>query len=354
MFEHLEEVARERDVARQPLREEGIDLHEPNGDVDAGPVDAADTLQALPELVPADDVGAPQLEEAAHHIVALDGLRKVLRQVFGPDRLDALAAAADDRGHGRQPCELHERRQDAAPRPEDEARPEDHVGDARSLHLLLVLPLRSVVGHEILRLLARAEGAHVHEAPNPGVLCSSEEIARALDHDPLELLAPALPDRYEMNDRVDAGDGGSQALRVGDVALGQVASPRRGLCCPAQVTNETAHGEAAAAQLVDDVAAHEAGAPRDEDQPVGSFLVASLPFFRSRLAPRAAEIAAYGEEKEAGTSRFPGALPPPARRRLKSSPLWQSFASTSRGSARAGPGTSSRCHRCRTASVQAR
>jgi hypothetical protein len=111
----------------------------------------------------------------------------------------------------------------------------------------------------------------VHEAPNADILCGSEEIARALDHDPLELLAPPLPDPYEMNDRVDACDGIAEALPVRDVALDELASPGRELPSPAQITDEAAHGQVAATQLVDDVASDEARATRDEDQLAGSF-----------------------------------------------------------------------------------
>src|SRR5439155_12489631 len=113
------------------------------------------------------------------------------------------------------------------------ARPKDPIRERRALDLPFLLRLRPVVRHELLRLLARAEGAHMHEAPNADSVCGSEEIARALDHDPLELLAPALPDPDEMNHRVDACDGTAQALRVRDVALDELAAPGRELRSPA-------------------------------------------------------------------------------------------------------------------------
>ena len=39
----------------------------------------------------------------------------------------------------------------------------------------------------------------------------------------------------------------------------------------AGITDEAAHGQAAAPQLVHDVSAHEAAAPGDQDHPAGSF-----------------------------------------------------------------------------------
>jgi hypothetical protein len=111
----------------------------------------------------------------------------------------------------------------------------------------------------------------VHEATNPGILCSGEQIACSLDHDSLELLTPALPNRDEVDDRVDAGNRGSETRRIGEVALRQLATPGREPGSPAGITHEAANGQVAAAQLVHDVAPHEACASRDQDQPVGSF-----------------------------------------------------------------------------------
>ena len=62
-----------------------------------------------------------------------------------------------------------------------------------------------------------------------------------------------------------------EARRIGEVALRQLATPGRELGSPAGITDEAANGQVAATQLVHDVAAHEARAPRDQDQPVGSF-----------------------------------------------------------------------------------
>src|SRR5439155_14286475 len=59
VLEHLQEVSREWDVARQSLRQNGVDLHQRHRDMEAGPADAANAFQALPELVPAHDVRTP-------------------------------------------------------------------------------------------------------------------------------------------------------------------------------------------------------------------------------------------------------------------------------------------------------
>ena len=109
------------------------------------------------------------------------------------------------------------------------------------------------------------------EPADPCVARSREQVARAVDHDPLELLARALPDRNEMDDRVDSRDRAAQALLIRDVALGELAAPAGQLRGLTRIPDEAAHGQVTAAQLVDDVATHEAGAPRDEDQPAVSF-----------------------------------------------------------------------------------
>ena len=110
---------------------------------------------------------------------------------------------------------------------EDEARPEDHVLERRGRDGLLHLPLRVVVGDEVLRLLARAEGAHQHEAAHARLLGGRNEVGGALLHHPAELLGSALPDRDEVDDRVAALDCRAQARGVGHVALRRARSPRQ-------------------------------------------------------------------------------------------------------------------------------
>ena len=92
-----------------------------------------------------------------------------------------------------------------------------------ALDRLLHLPLRAVVRDEVLRLLARPERAHEDEASDAGVLRRGEQVARALRHDPLELLLLALADRDEVHDRVDALDRALQARRIGHVARDELA-----------------------------------------------------------------------------------------------------------------------------------
>ena len=75
----------------------------------------------------------------------------------------------------------------------------------------------------------------MHEAPNAGVSRSSEQVAGSFDHDPAELLTPALADRDEMNDRVNPCDRTAQARRMGHVALDELAPPRRELGSTTQI-----------------------------------------------------------------------------------------------------------------------
>jgi hypothetical protein len=86
----------------------------------------------------------------------------------------------------------------------------------------------------------------VHEASNAGGFRGGQEIARAADHDPLELLAPALPDRNEMNDGVGPVDCPRQALGIGHIALDELTAPGRELGSPRQIADEAAHGQIAA------------------------------------------------------------------------------------------------------------
>src|SRR5688500_9571075 len=50
VLEHLEQVARQRDVAREPLRDERVGAHHRHRHVHRRPADAERTLQARPEL----------------------------------------------------------------------------------------------------------------------------------------------------------------------------------------------------------------------------------------------------------------------------------------------------------------
>ena len=116
---------------------------------------------------------------------------------------------------------------DAAVAPEDEARPEDHVLKAGRLHVELLLPLRAVVGNEILGLLGRPERAHQDETLGSGAC--GEQVSRALDHDPLELLGLALPDRDEVDDDVLARRGPAQAVGVRHISLSRLLAAEPGL-----------------------------------------------------------------------------------------------------------------------------
>ena len=195
--------------------------------MDARAPESAHALQLHPELVPAHSVGAAQLEETVHNIVPRGRLGKVGGNVVDPDRLDALAAAADDRRDRREARELHEGRQDAAVRAEDETRTKDDVGNTRRAHQLLRLPLRAEVGDEVLRLLARPECAHVHEPPHAGLFRCREQVPRPVHHDPAELLVAPLPDGDEVHNGLRARNRAPQTRRIGDVPLSQLRTQRR-------------------------------------------------------------------------------------------------------------------------------
>ena len=85
---------------------------------------------------------------------------------------------------------------------EDEARPEDHVLEPRRLHVLLHLPLRAVVGDEILRLLVAPSADISTNRRTPASLAAATQVARPLLHHALELLGLAGDDRDEVDDGV--------------------------------------------------------------------------------------------------------------------------------------------------------
>src|SRR5207249_234993 len=136
---------------------------------------------------------------------------------------------------------------------------------------LLHLPFRPVVRNEVLRLLGGPERAHVDESPHACPAGSGEQVACPLNHDPLELLRPALADGHEVDDRIGADHGSGEARRIRDIALDELTTPAAELGRFASVAHEAADGQLAAAELVDDVASHEAGAARDQDHPAVSF-----------------------------------------------------------------------------------
>ena len=90
----------------------------------------------------------------------------------------------------------------------------------------------------------------------------------ALDHDPLELLLLALADRDEVDDRLDALDRTPEAVRVGHVALDELAAERPRAFFG--LAHEGAHVLPAGEQRVHDVAPDESRAAGDEDHFAGS------------------------------------------------------------------------------------
>src|SRR5205085_7952447 len=172
--------------------------------------------------------------------------------------------------HRGETCELDERRENSAVRAEDEARPEDDVRDPGGCDELLRLPLRAVVRHEVLRLLARAERAHVDEAFDARGLRRRQKVARTVHHHALKPLLTSLPNGNEVDDRVAPLGGSMEARRLRHVALGDRRAPRFQAHAFAPIADEGTHLLPGGPQRVHDVTADEPGAPGYEDQRVGS------------------------------------------------------------------------------------
>ena len=105
----------------------------------------------------------------------------------------------------------------------------------------------------------------MHEALHAALFRQPEEVARASDHDPLELLRLALANRDQMDDHVDVVDGTAHGRRIGDVALDELAAPVAKLLRLADVADEAAHLAVLLAQRMDDMPADETGAAGDQD-----------------------------------------------------------------------------------------
>src|SRR5262249_18680589 len=110
-----------------------------------------------------------------------------------------------------------------------------------------------------LRLLARPEGAHEHEASDAGLLRRGEKVARALGHHSLELLLLALADRDQVHDRIHALDSASQAGRIGHVPLDELDIELR------RTADEAANRSPGGPERSEDVTADEAGPAREQD-----------------------------------------------------------------------------------------
>ena len=110
----------------------------------------------------------------------------------------------------------------------------------------------------------------MHEAPDARILGRREQVARAVDHDALEVALASLTDRHQMDDGLGTLDSSTETGRIGQVPLNKLGAPGPELRPVVGVPDEGADGQVAAAKLVHDVAAHEPGPPGDEDQPAGS------------------------------------------------------------------------------------
>ena len=132
-----------------------------------------------------------------------------------------------------------------------------------ALHGSLHLPLRVVVGHEVLRLLVHAERGHEHEPPHARLRRRGDEVARPLLHHSLELLGRAGEERHEMHDDFLALGCAPKARRIGHVPLhGLLARQTR---APARLPLEHAHGVPCVDERLDDRRADEPRPARDED-----------------------------------------------------------------------------------------
>ena len=104
--------------------------------------------------------------------------------------------------------------------------------------------------------------------PHAGVARRSDEVARALDHHPLELLGLALADRDEVDDDVAAVDRaarGSPASVTSPPTTSQPSFSSSRALSESGCVASTRTGRSLLAQRVDDVRPDEAGAAGDED-----------------------------------------------------------------------------------------
>src|SRR5579864_6938341 len=264
-LEHRQLVARHR-RARKPLREGRLSSQNADGHVDRGTPRAHGALEPVPEVVPRHRVGAADLEHATCRSRLIDRACEVLGDVLNPDRLQAGRPVTDDRRDGCEARKPDERRERAAVLPEDEARPEDDVAEARRPHRALHLPLRGEVRDSVARALVEAERAREDEAAHTGPLCGGHEVARPVLHHALEVGARPLDDRDKVDHRLDTHAGGPQNRGIGDVADDELDPPRLEPSCPATVANDRTHMHVACAQRVHDVTADEPCSPRYENR----------------------------------------------------------------------------------------
>ena len=143
--------------------------------------------------------------------------------------------------------------------------------EARLLDLVLHRPLGSVVGRDVDRLLAHAEGAHQHEAPDCGLLRRCDQVARPLNHDPLDRLRIGEGrQRHQVHDGFAPVDGPHQAVRVGHVPLDDLAVGAAKRVVPLGPPGEHADAATLAAERPDYVRADKPGSSGDQDHPVAS------------------------------------------------------------------------------------
>jgi hypothetical protein len=138
--------------------------------------------------------------------------------------------------------------------------------------LVLLLPLRVVVGRQVLASLVRAEGAHEHEAPRTRRLCRGDEVTRALLHDAAD--GVRLREGWkcdEMDDGFHAVGGAAEALRVRHVALDELAPPRPQPLVLLGTSGQRANRVLLGTECMDDVAADEPGAADDKNRHLEKF-----------------------------------------------------------------------------------
>ena len=265
-LDHVHLVSRDRRRPRQELDHARVEAHEAVGQVQRRPVRADGLADAGEELVPGDHVRAAEIEGPTCRRGPVDGEGEEAGHVLDPDRLHARGAGPDDDVHRRlrQPPEGFQR---PAARPEDEARPEDHVVHAGGRDCFLHLLLAAKVGDRPGRVLVQAEGAHEHEAPDSGSAGCRDDVACALAHDPLEVLRLALDDRDEVDDGVGAGNCGAKRLRLRHVALDELDPEGAEVVFARRLTDERADRQPAVTQRRDHARADEACATGDEDGP---------------------------------------------------------------------------------------
>ena len=220
-------------------------------------------LQAPPELAPRDRLRAAELDGRTRFPSASTARATALTRSLTQIGCTRWVPGADHGRDGGEAGDPQEPWQRTSVRPEDEARAEDDVLDARGRDRLLGRPLGAEVGNG--RAGPRAEGAHQDDAPYRGLASRLDQIPGAGRHHALERGGRPLDDRHEVDDRAHAARGRAQRRGIRHVAPDELAVDPLERGRPARGPHHRPHACPARRQLADDVAADEPARARDQD-----------------------------------------------------------------------------------------